>query len=214
MRLVSWKSGNAIALCVCVMAIVVGQFATAQEQELQEAPAQQQTPPPAAPSTQKPPQRQPSEQAAPAIKLPDPIPGGPNIKVDITITDQAGSDPPAKKTLSVIAADRASGSIRSLVTVAVPTHPPGPDAKNYSYERLPLNVDVKPEVTRQGQIRVQLILNYETYSTPKGVGAVRSVVTANQWVMLENGKPMTVSQSADAASDRKVSIELTATVLK
>jgi hypothetical protein len=209
MRLVSWKSGNAIAVCVMAMMIVPSQFA-AQEQELQEPQAQQT--PPAAPSTQPTPQK-PPEQAAPKLLL-DPLPGGPNIKVDITITDQAGSEAPAKKTLSVIAADRASGSIRSLVTVAVPTHPPGPDAKNYSYERLPLNVDVKPEVTRNGKIRVQLILNYETYSTPKATGAIRSVVTANQWVMLENGKPMTVSQSADAASDRKVSIELTATVLK
>jgi hypothetical protein len=204
MRHVSWKTGNAIA--VCVIAIVLGQISAAQEQRKAEPKA-----PPAPQSTQKPP------AADEIVSKPSAITTGPNIRMDITITDQAGSEPPVKKTLSVIAADHGSGSIRSTVTVAVPTYPPGPDAKISSFERLPLNVDVKPEVTRNGQIRVQLILNYETYyfaTKSSGIPAVRSVVTANQWVMLENGKPMTVSQSADAATDRKVSIELTATILK
>ena len=48
------------------------------------------------------------------------IPPGPNVRVELTITDQAGTDAPVKKTLSVIAADRHNGSVRSKVTVAVP----------------------------------------------------------------------------------------------
>ena len=32
--------------------------------------------------------------------------------------------------------------------------------------------------------------------------------------MLENGKPLIVSQSADAATDRKVTVELKATILR
>ena len=59
------------------------------------------------------------------------------------------------------------------------------------------------------------ILNYETVRTvADGGGGVRSVVTVDQTMMLSNGKPTTVSQSADAATDRKVSVELKATILQ
>jgi hypothetical protein len=210
MRLVSLKSGNAIA--VCVMAIVLGQISAAQESR----DDQQTVPPPAVVVPQPTPRATPKPPQEVSPRSSPGIPGGPNIQVEIAIIDQAGSDPPVKKTLNVIAADGQNGSIRSKVTVAVPTHPPGPDPKEYRYESLPLNVDIKPEVTRNGLIRVWLILNYETFYPAKtsNMPPVRSVVTANQFVMLENGKPMTVSQSADAATDRKVSVELKATILK
>jgi hypothetical protein len=212
MRFVSWKSGNAIA--VCVMAFMIGQFAAAQELQQAEQPAQTAQTPQPAQAAQKPAEKQPPQQISPM--LPPAVSGGPNIRFQITITDQAGEAPPVKKTLNVIAADGYTGSVRSKVTVAVPMHPPGPDPKNYSYESLPLNIDVKPEITKNGLVRTQLSLNYETFYAAKAAGmpAVRSVVTAIQWVMLENGKPMTVSQSADAATDRQVTVELTATILR
>jgi hypothetical protein len=211
MRLVSWKTGNAIA--VCAMAIVLGQIGAAQE-----AREDQQTPAPAATQPTAPtPAAQPTPK--PADILPPrriPLPAAANIRVDITITDQAGTAAPLKKTLNVISADGGSGSVRSKATVAVPRFPPGPDPKNYIYEDLPLNVDVRPEITEnENRIRTRLILNYETFS-PKSEGtpAVRSVVTVDQWVMLDNGKPLVVSQSADATTDRRVTVELKATIMK
>jgi hypothetical protein len=208
MRLVPWKSGNAIAVCAIVIAIGLGRIGAAQDLQQADKKAEQKAPP-AAQSTPKP-----SEDAAP--KRSGPFPAPRNVRVDITITDQAGTETPLKKTLTVIVADNLNGSVRSKVTVAVPTHPPGPDPKNYSYEDLPLNVDVRPEVTADpNKIRVWLILNYETFYASKTtvMPATRSVVTVNQHVTLENGKPTTVSQSADAATDRKVSVELKATIL-
>jgi hypothetical protein len=211
MRVVSWKSGNAIA--VCVMTIVLGQFAapvtgSARAIQEQDQPNPEQTAPPAAQPTPKPaPQEGPRRPS---------LPPGPNVRVEITITDQAGTDAPVKKTLSVIAADRHNGSVRSKVTVVVPGPPQsGPVTTGPRYEELPLNVDVRAEVMENGLIRTHLILNYETFSASRETGAaVRSVVTGNQTMMLENGKPLIVSQSADAATDRKVMLELKATILR
>jgi hypothetical protein len=210
MRLVSWKIGNALA--VCVMAIALGQVGVAQDQQAEQK-VEQKAPPAAAPAAE---QTTPKPVAEIFPRLTPPIPASKNIQVEITIIDQAGSAPPVKKTLNVIAADNANGSIRSKVTVAVPRHPPGPDPKNYSYEDLPLNVDIRPQVTEnKNRIRARLILNYETFyaAQASNMPALRSVVTVDQWVMLDNGKPMIVSQSADATTDRKVSVELKATIL-
>jgi pyruvate/2-oxoglutarate dehydrogenase complex dihydrolipoamide acyltransferase (E2) component len=214
MRLVSWKYGNAIA--VCAMAIVFGQIGGAQElHEAQPTPAPA-TPAPApapAPPTAQPTPK-PVEMTSPRRMLP--VPAVANIRVDITITDQAGSEPPLKKTLTVIAADGGSGAVRSKATIAMPVFPPGPDPKNYTFENLPLNVDISPHITEnENRIRMRLIVNYETFSSKaSGMPAVRSVVTVDQSVMLENGKPLVVSQSADATTDRRVTVELKATIMK
>jgi hypothetical protein len=200
MRLVSWKVSSAIA--VCVMAVVLGQISAAQEASESGQPAPAEAQPPAKPApVLEPPRR-------PVI-----LPAVPNVRVDLTIIDQAGSEAPVKKTLSVIAASGNGGSVRSKVAVALPNMEGSP--VKFRYEDLPLNVDVRPEIAENGRIRTRLILNYETFRiAEQGGGAgVRSVVTVDQWVMLENGKPTTVSQSADAATDRKVSVELKATIL-
>jgi hypothetical protein len=200
---VSWKTGNAIA--VCVMAVVLGQIGAAQEAREGGQPAPAEAQPPAKPT--------PAPMLEPPSRRPQILPAVPNVRVDLTITDQVGSETPVKKTLSVIAASGNGGSVRSKVTLALPNTDGG--AMKFRYEDLPLNVDVRPEIAENGLIRTRLILNYETVATaaPEGVGGVRSVVTVDQWVMLSNGKPMTVSQSADAATDRKVSVELKATIL-
>lgn len=202
MRLVSWKISNAIA--VCVMAVVLGAIGVAQEAREGGQPAPAEAQPPAKPA--------PAPVLEPPSRRPQILPAVPNVRVELTITDQIGSQTPVKKTLTVIAASGNGGSVRSKVTLALPNMDGAP--VKFRYEDLPLNVDVRPEIAENGLIRTRLILNYETATTtPEGHGALRSVVTVDQWVMLSNGKPMTVSQSADAATDRKVSVELKATIL-
>lgn len=219
MRLVSWKWKYGNALAVCAIAMVIGgtnapiAVSARAAQDAQDAQAEQKKEPAAVPvATQEPPK--------PVAVIPPPaiqqIPALKNIQVEITIIDQGGSQPPLKKTLTVIAADNGSGSIRSTVTVAMPRHPPGPDPKNFTYEELPLNVDIRPQVTEnKNRIRARMILNYQTFyaAQANNMPAVKSVVTMDQHVMLDNGKPMVVSQSADATTDRKVSVELKATIL-
>jgi hypothetical protein len=214
MRLVSWKSGNAIA--VCTLAIVISQCVSpvsgsARGVQEQDQAKPEQPAPPAAPATPKPAAQQPEVPRRPPV----PIPQGPNVRVEITITDQSGSEPPVKKTLNVIAAAGHNGNVRSKVTVAVPVAQGPVPVKSFNYEEVPLNVDVKSDVMDNGLIRTQLILNYETVDVTRDSGkALKSIVTGGQTVMLENGKPLIVSQSADATSDRKVTVELKATILR
>jgi hypothetical protein len=199
MRLVSWKY-------VCVMAIVFTPLTGSATEQTLPTPSQPTTLPTPAP---------PIPLQTPAVPQEAPrrpqTPQGPNIRIELTITDQAGMDAPVKKTLSVIAADRHNGYIRSKVAVGVPM----PDPGTFDYLDLPLNVDTKAELMENGLIRLLVILNYETVNpTRNGGKPTRSVVTVTQTVMLENGKPLVVSQSADAATDRKVSLEVKATILK
>jgi hypothetical protein len=179
MRLVSrkWKYGNAIA--VCVMAIALGQIGSAQESR-----DNQQATPPAAQPAQKPAEEPVTRVIAPAAMMQ--IPALKNIQVDITIIDQVGSEPPLKKTLSVIAVDAGSGSVRSKGFIAVPKQEPASRPGDYYYEELPLNVDIRPQVTEnKNRIRMRLILNYETFRPKTTAGAVgryrRSECDARQW---------------------------------
>jgi hypothetical protein len=204
MRLVSSKYGTAIA--VCVMAMALSRIAAAQD--AQEArPAEQKGPPaPAVPPA-------PGSESRSRAPVPA-IPALKNIQVEITIIDQVGTETPLKKTLTVIAADHGSGSVRSKATVAVPMNPL--DKNSVMYQELPLNVDIRPDVTEnKTRIRTRLILNYETLYVVKNSNAppVKSIVFVDQTVMLDNGKPIMVSQSADATNDRKVAVELKATIL-
>ena len=84
-----------------------------------------------------------------------------NVKLDITITDQNGPGDPTKKTVSMIVADRASGSIRSI-------------GNNV---RAMLNVDATPQILPTGVIRVQLALEY---NPQKGDGPATRSGTPHQ----------------------------------
>ena len=62
--------------------------------------------PPAAPRNQ--------DKPAPKPAVPEGLPN--NIRIELTITDQAGPGEPAKRTVSMIVADRRTGSVRSSRT--------------------------------------------------------------------------------------------------
>jgi hypothetical protein len=91
-------------------------------------------------------------------------------------------------------------------------------AKSFSYEQAPLNMDVRARLLDDNRVRVGLVLDYNGGGFDGGEGegpqpidqGIRQAVT----VVLENGKPMVVAQSADAIGDRRVTLEVKATVLK
>jgi hypothetical protein len=154
----------------------------------------------------------PTEQAT--TVAPREPPGQPvNVKLDLTITDQLGPGEPAKKTISVIVADRAAGNIRS----------------SGNNVRAVLNVDATPQILSNGNIRVLLGLEYNPRQAggsgpvakgPKGetipVEEIPGGSSLNQrvTVVLEPGKPLVLSQAADPISDRKITVEVRATILK
>lgn len=136
-----------------------------------------------------------------------------NIKLDLTISDQLASGAPAKKTVSMIVADRYSGSIRSIGNSV----------------RATLNVDATPQILQNGNVRLQLGLEYnprqpttapekvkgpngEVLELPRDEGG--SSLNQRVVIVLEPNKPLMLSQAADPLSDRKISVEVRVSILK
>jgi hypothetical protein len=165
-----------------------------------------QTPPPvpAAPAKPRPPAspaRPPEPPPAPAPRRGQPI----NVRVEVTITDQRGAAAPIKKTLSVIVADQQSGMVRS-------------ESLSPNIGTIPLHIDAAPEILQDGKIRLRFGLSYdlpmENQPTRPPDPMAKTSVRENLSLILESGKPMLVTQSADPVGDRQVMVELKATVLK
>jgi hypothetical protein len=160
------------------------------------SPAPPTPPAPPAPSTPRTPRRE----------------GQPvNLKTEITIVDQRGSSSPTRKTVSVVVADNMVGFIRST--------------SNYTMvgrvESVPLNVDVEPQLVADNKIRMRLNVQYDLPNSLAQDGSdlkpgnlFTTQLRENLSFILENGKPLVVAQSADPVGDRRVTIEVMATVLK
>lgn len=141
-------------------------------------------------------------KAAPAPVRPEPTQ---NVRIDLTITDQRGEGTALSKTMTVTVIDGGMGRIRTNGEVRTPI----------GNRSVILNVDVQPKVMRDGKVRLDLSIEYrpvagdaetEKSSTP-GLNEMIGV-------LLEDGRSMVLSQSADPATDRKVKVEAKATILK
>jgi hypothetical protein len=191
-----------------VIAVAAASFLTvalvAQERAAPSAPR-----PAAAPQQPAPKPAPPREQAPAPARPPDP--GQPvNIKLELTITDQAGPGEPAKKTITMLVADRSNGGIRSSGTQAVTSSGLAP---------VSINVDAVPTILKEGSIRLQLGLEYQPRpaADPSQASVPPSrMSTLNERisVIVQDGKPMVISQAADPGSDRKITVELRATIVK
>ena len=128
-----------------------------------------------------------------------------NIQVELTITEQIGKTQPVAKTVSAVALSESVTRIRA----------------GTGTNRIELNVDLSPKLRAQGQIVLGVTVQY----SPRGGTGVEGggaedergiIPSLNQslTVLLQNGKPLVVSQSADPNSDRKVTLELKATILR
>lgn len=133
-----------------------------------------------------------------------------NVQVELTLTDQAGSAAPDKKIVSMVVSSGSWGKIRSVGSFFPVGNPPvGVD----------LNVDARPFVSVDGPIQLELTLNYSPPGSAAALGSkdsatARTGINQSLTVILQNGKPLVVSQSADPVSDRKVIVEVKATILK
>jgi len=116
-----------------------------------------------------------------------------NIRIELTITDQRTDVQTPPKTVTLLIEDRQSGRIRT------------------GRNNIALNVDARPEIVRDNRVRVLLSLEYTPQDTDRtSPMAISESVAA----LLEDGKPLVVSQSADPSSDRKVRVELKATIVR
>jgi hypothetical protein len=152
---------------------------------------------------------QPAAERPPAASQPAPA-DAVNIRLDLTIsvTDARGVTIGPAKTASLHVVNRDNGRIRmgrfanvAEAKLVVATMPPV------------LNVDAQP--TLQSGNRVRVSLSFE-YSPGHSEGDKGEPIHVNERVsaVLEDGKPLVVSQTADPASDRQVKVELKATILK
>ena len=200
-------SKRAIVL-VCA-AMVSGTLMTAQPADAQ-APAPAAKPVETAPTPKAPPE-------PPALPL--------NIRIEVSISDQSGTNPPAKKVVTMIASDRNGVNVRSSASVPVRTTPPGPAGapqpvvQSYSYKTVQINVDARPAIVQKDPTKIALNFGLEYLPTSRLNAQEEIEPGLTSWnerlsVILESGKPMVVSQAADPTSDRKITVEVTATILK
>jgi hypothetical protein len=145
----------------------------------------------------------PAEQALPV-----------NIKIEVNITDQTGSGPAARKVVSMIVGDRQSTSIRSSASVPVKN----PSSPLPSYRNVTINVDARPSIVLKEPTKVSVSFGLEyspkSRSEPEEMEPGMASINERMTLILESGKPLVISQAADPASDRKITVELTATILK
>lgn len=122
-----------------------------------------------------------------------------NVRVEVTLTDSLQTEGPSKKTVTMMVVDNNGGQIRSQ----------GPG--NYS-----LSVDASPHLRPDNRIYLALTIFYVPEPSGQAGQQVRTPANLNESVsvILSDGKPMMISQSADPRGDRKVTVEVTATVVK
>jgi hypothetical protein len=170
--------------------------------------AQEKTPPQKSgqqTAPQKPAQPAPDKPTEPAVQVPRTPAQLANIRIELTITDQRGTQPAGPKTVSMLVADRFNGRIRTSGNARV----------GNAFQPIVLNVDALPEILKDGRIRVQVSLEYRA-QTAEGTQEDNQPANLTEAfsVILEDGKSLLVTQSADPATDRKVKIEMKATTLK
>ena len=147
---------------------------------------------------------------APAEPAPLPL----NIKIEVSITDQTGTGSPAKKVVTMIAGDRQPTNVRSVASVPVK----GPSNMTQFMRDVTINVDARPTIMQKEPNKISLNLGLEYFPKAQGAQEVMEAGMASfserLALFLESGKPMMISQAADPTSDRKISVEVTATILK
>jgi hypothetical protein len=167
----------------------------------------QQTPPPPGQLTPKPAPVAPGRATTPKPSwAPADKPPLQNVKLDLTITDTFGTS--SKKTVTMLIADGFAGRIRSSNDVPVSSN---------SVRAITINIDAIPEIRSNGQILVTLTVEYvPDLSTMTQAGGVPKPANINEslTVLVADGKPTMISQSADPATDRRVTVEVTASIVK
>lgn len=132
-----------------------------------------------------------------------------NVRLELTITDQTGSGQPIKKLISLLLAERGSGRVRSQGMVYIPR--PEGQARVPSYP-VELNADANIMRIDGERVRVGISVEYAP-AAPDGGNPEQRGSPLNQTVdvVLENGKATVIVEAADPLTDRKVTLQATAT---
>lgn len=173
---------------------------------------------PGAPAQPAPPAPLPAPPGPVAVLPPPPPPAPPapplrgvNVQLEFTITDQKGSGAPDKKTVSMMTSNGTWGRIRASATVR-----PGPERGGPPVP-VSLNVDARPYMAGNDAIQTEITIEYRPVGATIADEPVRmdpTILNQSLTVILQSGKSMVISQAADPITDRKIVVEVKATVLK
>ena len=131
----------------------------------------------------------------------------PNIRFDVTITDTGGAKPLTKTLSLTIGSYNNNGSIRQTSQAANPSGGTPPMLT------VPLNVDVRNVYwLDNNSVRATIAIEYQPYlpdaKTQPGM------ILANATTVFFDGRRTQILVTSDPVSDRRTTIEVTATVLK
>jgi hypothetical protein len=150
----------------------------------------------------------PGPQAAQSTRPPTPpAPQNlPNIKLELTITDTY-TQTPSTKTVTMLVLAGARGSIRTVNRL-----PNGPGVQL----NMDAHVDLYPSLVPAGRIWLLLTFEYTPVQAGPQPDPRPNPAQLNEslTVVLQDGQKLMISQSADPVTDRKVTVEVTATVLR
>jgi hypothetical protein len=159
-----------------------------------------QAPPAQAPPAQAPRQasRPSPPQAAPAKAAPVPLPAPEpiNIRYEVVVFDKGG-DQPARKVVTILAALGEMSMVRA--------------DRNESFPGNPLGVDVTPSSVRGGKVMTKVGISYVPLPNVKE-SALQ--ISQNTTLWMDSGKPTVITEAADPISDRRIIVEVTATILR
>jgi hypothetical protein len=156
--------------------------------------------------TPKPPAESPARPVASAEGLPV------NVRLEITITDQRGGAEPIVKTVTKTVADRSWIRIRTGADVQT----------KMGFRPVVLNIDSFPRVipsanpgVPSNKLKVDITIDYRPVAAEADTEkSTTPSINESLTIILEDGKSLVISQSADPATDRKVKVEAKATILK
>jgi hypothetical protein len=172
----------------------------------------------------RPPQDPPTQVATPAT-LPPPQAAPPrpsfsnrNVRLDVTVTLKHDTKPVVKK-LVLVAADSRETKGRAGIEIPIATSmAAGPTAPTtFSYRSVGVNVDATPQILDATHVLVRMSLEFSTVYKPETGQAERPSFGQGSHearaIVFESGKPLVVTQAADAESGREYTVEVKATIL-
>jgi hypothetical protein len=145
-----------------------------------------------------------------------------NVKFELTITDHTATGSPLKKSIMWVLADGFQSRVRSTGVVHQQEKSGnGPDGPPMVFTRplfeVELNVDSAVQVLEADTLRAEFTIQY----TPGIAGSIApsgtvkpSPLNESVTVILRSGKPLVITQAADPVSDRKIDVQVTATIVR
>jgi hypothetical protein len=228
---VDWKRGiatsllilcAAAALFVAAATTAVAQDATTSAIEQTPAPPPPEPPRPDAttvPRTPRPPRAAATTPPEPPVRVESTK--SVNIRVDATIIESRGDQTIGRRVISATMVDGENASVRSMAFVPMrQTDEDAGKAPNVvvpvQQTRALLNMDAKARLRADSKVQVWLTVESQSAGIDLGEAGKASDATIRQSVsvLLDPGTPIVVAQSADAVGNRRLTLEVKATVLK